>query len=115
MKNRPIQSVRRIKPTGSLPLIWYLAGAALFLPLLTKGNPEEPDPPIDLPGLAVIAERPHARESMPVEMRAWNPRDIAREIPRTIDEMLLQEPGFSLFRRQTGLFAHPTTQGGQLA
>ena len=38
-------------------------------------------------------------------------RDLARSAAQTVDDLLRQVPGFSLFRRSSSLVAHPTTQG----
>lgn len=40
--------------------------------------------------------------------------DIRHSAAQTVDDLLRQLPGFSLFRRQSSLVAHPTTQGVSL-
>jgi outer membrane receptor protein involved in Fe transport len=40
--------------------------------------------------------------------------DIKRSAAQTVDDLLRRLPGFSLFRRQSSLVAHPTTQGVSL-
>jgi vitamin B12 transporter len=40
--------------------------------------------------------------------------DIERSAAQTVDDLLRRIPGFSLFRRQSSLAAHPTTQGVSL-
>lgn len=44
----------------------------------------------------------------------WRRAAIQRVTPLTIDSVLAREPVFSLYRRETGAFAHPTTQGANL-
>ncbi|MGH7860561.1 MAG: TonB-dependent receptor, partial [Candidatus Binatia bacterium] len=41
-------------------------------------------------------------------------RDVRQSAARTVDDLLRQVPGFSLFRRSSSLVAHPTTQGVSL-
>lgn len=47
-------------------------------------------------------------------LEEWSQEEIAREAPRTLDELLSQEPSFSLYRRQTSLFGNPTSAGVSL-
>ncbi|WP_035610370.1 TonB-dependent receptor [Haloferula sp. BvORR071] len=44
----------------------------------------------------------------------WDREEISKEAPRTLDELLAQEPSFSLYRRQTSLFGNPTSAGVSL-
>lgn len=45
---------------------------------------------------------------------SWDQQSITQTTPRTIDQVLYQEPSFSFFRRQNSLFAAPQTQGVSL-
>jgi outer membrane receptor for ferrienterochelin and colicin len=40
--------------------------------------------------------------------------DIEHSAAQTLDDLLRQVPGFSLFRRSSSLVTHPTTQGVSL-
>ena len=40
--------------------------------------------------------------------------DISQSASQTLDDLLRQVPGFSLFRRSSSLVSHPTTQGVSL-
>lgn len=42
---------------------------------------------------------------------SWDESDLERHSPRNIDELLATEPSFSLYRRQSSLFGHPTSAG----
>jgi outer membrane receptor protein involved in Fe transport len=64
-----------------------------------------------LPAMLVLAQR-HAGEG-PVTA-AWDRDDLREAAPRTIDEMLMREPAFGLYRRQTSLFGNPTSAGVSL-
>lgn len=61
-----------------------------------------------LPEIVIIAER------LPANKRpeaTFIQSEIARRNPLTIDQLLLSEPSFSLFRRQDATFANPTAAG----
>ena len=44
----------------------------------------------------------------------WDREELSKEAPRTLDELLADEPSFSLYRRQTSLFGNPTSAGVSL-
>ena len=44
----------------------------------------------------------------------WDRGELSEEAPRTLDELLSDEPSFSLYRRQTSLFGNPTSAGVSL-
>ena len=44
----------------------------------------------------------------------WDREELSKEAPRTLDELLSDEPSFSLYRRQTSLFGNPTSAGVSL-
>lgn len=51
---------------------------------------------------------------VPAHVTIIDRKDIDRSAAQTVDDLLRSIPGFSLFRRQSSLTAHPTTQGVSL-
>jgi outer membrane receptor protein involved in Fe transport len=51
---------------------------------------------------------------VPVHVSVLTRDDIQRSAALTVDDLLKQIPGFSLFRRTSSLVSHPTTQGVSL-
>lgn len=66
-----------------------------------------------LPPLTVLADRQLGKESA-IPTAEWNREDIRQAAPRTLDELLAQEPSFSLYRRQSSIAANPTAAGVSL-
>ncbi len=64
-----------------------------------------------LPEMVVLADRGGRGGGVIAEWNRGNLRDAA---PRTIDEMLAEEPAFSLYRRQTAIAGNPTSAGVSL-
>ena len=64
-----------------------------------------------LPEMVVLAERRNNGDAVIAE---WTRDDLQMAAPRTIDEVLLKEPSFSLYRRQTSLFGNPSSAGVSL-
>ena len=50
----------------------------------------------------------------PGVMADWSRDEILKASPRSIDEMLVTEPAFSLYRRQSAIFGNPTSAGVSL-
>ena len=77
------------------------------------------DPP---PGEGIILEETVVRaarteqilKDIPAHITVLTPADMRRSPALTLDDFLLQVPGFSLFRRSSSMVAHPTTQGVSL-
>lgn len=69
-----------------------------------------------LSDITVLADRrPEGVREIPGwTLEEWSQEEIAREAPRTLDELLSREPSFSLYRRQTSLFGNPTSAGVSL-
>ncbi len=61
-----------------------------------------------LPATTVVAER---RSALDTELASWDAAAIGKFAPRGIDELLAQDPAFSLYRRQNASFANPTSSG----
>lgn len=66
-----------------------------------------------LPELRVLSDRVAGPEPG-APMAEWTRSDLQQEAPRTIDELLADEPSFSLYRRQTAIFGNPTSAGVSL-
>lgn len=66
-----------------------------------------------LPELVVLTDRLGGREPAS-PLAEWRRQEIQEAAPRTIDELLGNEPAFSLYRRQTSIFGNPTSAGVSL-
>lgn len=66
--------------------------------------------------MTVLAERRSASVAdLPGwTLAEWDREKLSKEAPRTLDELLSDEPSFSLYRRQTSLFGNPTSAGVSL-
>ncbi len=71
--------------------------------------------PVRLEAVVVSATRIEQRlEDAAASVTVLTREDIDQSAARTVDDLLRQIPGFSLFRRSSSLVAHPTTQGASL-
>jgi outer membrane receptor protein involved in Fe transport len=77
----------------------------LMVPHLSAQQPQS------LPEMVVLAERRGGEETSLAE---WDREGLRTAAPRTIDEMLMSEPSFGLYRRQTAMFGNPTSAGVSL-
>ena len=76
---------------------------------------ETPETPARLEPVVVSAGRvEQALQDVPANVTVLTREDIERSAARTVDDLLRQIPGFSLFRRSSSLVANPTTQGVSL-
>src|SRR4029453_12962338 len=76
---------------------------------------EEQDPTIRLDPVIVTVTRTEQRAGdAPADVTVLTRQDIDRSPSQTLDDLLRQGPGFSLFRRTSSLVGHPTTQGVSL-
>lgn len=100
--------VRRGRP-GPLVLIATLA-------LWTAGPAlAQDDAPARLEPVVVTVTRMEQRaDEAPASVTVVTREDIAQSPSQTLDDLLRQVPGFSLFRRSSSLVTHPTTQGVSL-
>ena len=88
--------------------------ALLFLLLLAPGVAwaQEPERPTRLEPVVVTVTRMEQRASeAPASVTVLTREDIRQSASQTVDDLLRQVPGFSLFRRSSSLVTHPTTQG----
>ena len=70
---------------------------------------------VRLEPVVVSAGRVEQRlRDVPANVTVITREEIAQSPARTVDDLLRQIPGFSLFRRSSSLVTHPTTQGVSL-
>jgi outer membrane cobalamin receptor len=70
---------------------------------------------VRLEPVVVSASRVEQRlRDVPANVTVLTREDIEQSPARTVDDLLRQVPGFSLFRRSSSLVTHPTTQGVSL-
>ena len=93
-----------------------VAWPGLVVAILLTGIPagaEEPTP--RLPAVVVTPSRLEQRaEDVPAAVTVVGREDIKQSASETVDDLLRQVPGFSLFRRSSSIVGHPTTQGVSL-
>jgi outer membrane cobalamin receptor len=91
-----------------------LAGALLgLLPALAAAQPAEEVQRLD--PVVVTAGRIEQKASeAPAAVTVITRDDIRQSAGQTVDDLLRQVPGFSLFRRTSSVVGHPTTQGVSL-
>jgi outer membrane receptor protein involved in Fe transport len=93
---------------GWIMMATAFPAAAQPLPLPGESSGSAP-----LPALRVTAAR--IDPAAPGQSLAfWDDRSIASSAPRSIDEVLAQNPAFSLYRRQAAWFGNPTAAGVSL-
>jgi outer membrane cobalamin receptor len=81
-------------------------------PAVAHQSTEEP---VRLDPVVVTPTRLEQRASeAPASVTVVGREDIAQSPAQTVDDLLRQVPGFSLFRRTSSVVAHPTTQGVSL-
>lgn len=89
--------------------------ACLFAVPGANGREGDAGEQVELPPLAVSASRDFPHDSrVSLLSRSWASDEIAVADAPTVDLILSREPSFSLYRRQDGRFANPTTQGANL-
>jgi outer membrane receptor protein involved in Fe transport len=92
------------------------ATPALLLAVLAAGPAfgQEGEPP-RLPPVVVTVTRFEQRvEEAPASVTVITRDDLRHSASQTVDDLLRQVPGFSLFRRTSSVVGHPTTQGVSL-
>ncbi len=81
----------------------------------TQSVTEDPEEVIVLEEVVVTATRTdQTLRDIPANVTILDRADIQRSAAQTLDDLLRQVPGFSLFRRSSSVVAHPTTQGVSL-
>src|SRR5690606_12160436 len=86
----------------------YASGARLL-----ANEPEREQ--FELVPLTVVGDRQLTGDGIepPID-RDWYRVKLGWSNPVTIDSVLAEDPSFSLYRRESGVFAHPTTQGANV-
>jgi outer membrane receptor protein involved in Fe transport len=88
--------------------------SALLLSLLvvSPAAAQPPDDPTRLEPVVVTVTRIEQKAGeAPASVTVLTRDDIRLSASQTVDDLLRQVPGFSLFRRSSSLVTHPTTQG----
>jgi outer membrane receptor protein involved in Fe transport len=86
--------------------------ALLFLVMAAPAWAQEPE---RLEPVVVTATRTEQKlGEAPASVTVLTREDVAQSAAQSLDDLLRQVPGFSLFRRSSSLVSHPTTQGVSL-
>lgn len=86
--------------------------ALVLLATVAPGRAEEPE---RLEPVVVTATRTEQRlDEAPASVSVLTREDIGQAAGQSLDDLLRQVPGFSLFRRSSSIVSHPTTQGVSL-
>src|SRR2546427_121399 len=81
-------------------------------PMVQQAPAQKPDDPTRLEPVVVTVTRTEQRAGeAPASVTVLTREDIRLSPSQTLDDLLRQVPGFSLFRRSSSLVTHPTTQG----
>src|SRR5574337_1412872 len=112
--------------SGSYSVIIAAAGLVALGALIRQSpvawgaDPDSPLPgrveeAVRLEPVVVSASRVEQRlRDVPANVTVITREDIAQSPARTVDDLLRQVPGFSLFRRSSSIVTHPTAQGVSL-
>jgi outer membrane cobalamin receptor len=97
-----------MRTTLSRPAALLLVGLAVASPAAAQA----PDDPTRLEPVVVTVTRMEQKaDEAPASVTVLTRDDIRHSASQTVDDLLRQVPGFSLFRRASSLVTHPTTQG----
>ncbi len=114
---QPRQMTRTSYLIAGIIVIWAINRAAPtgFEALAASSAAQPPEVPVRLEPVVVSAGRvEQALQDIPSNVTVLTRDDIERSAAQTVDDLLRQIPGFSLFRRSSSLVANPTTQGVSL-
>lgn len=105
------------KPTRSIR--WWLSASIAWLLSTHVATADDVAPPdttlVKLDEIVVTASRPErASGDLPASVTVLGRESLRRAPSQTVDDVLREIPGFTLFRRTPSLTAHPTTQGVSL-
>ena len=96
-------------------LRWLALGLILAPAAALAQVAEDPDKALRLDPLVVSVTRIEQRASeAPAAVTVLGRDDIKQSAAQTVDDLLRQVPGFSLFRRSSSTVGNPTTQGVSL-
>jgi outer membrane cobalamin receptor len=92
-----------------------IARVLALLLLLLAAPPvaaQQPEVPTRLEPVVVTPTRlPQKAGETPASVTVLTREDVKQSASQTVDDLLRQVPGFSLFRRSSSVVTHPTTQG----
>jgi outer membrane receptor protein involved in Fe transport len=90
-----------------------LGGLGLLLCALgaRPAGAEEGEPAQLEPVVVTVTRMEQQFGEAPASVTVLTRRDVSRSASQSLDDLLRQVPGFSLFRRSSSLVSHPTTQG----
>jgi outer membrane receptor protein involved in Fe transport len=94
----------RVTAAVSLALVLAAAGAWA----------QEAEPPTLEPVVVSVTRFEQRADEAPASVTVVGREDIRQSASQTVDDLLRQVPGFSLFRRTSSVVGHPTTQGVSL-
>ncbi len=91
---------------------------ALLLGVAAAASPAAAQAPDDTtrlePVVVTVTRMEQKADEAPASVTVLTRDDIEHSVAQTLDDLLRQVPGFSLFRRSSSLVTHPTTQGVSL-
>jgi len=91
------------------------AGVVLTLLLVAARAAAQPSEPARLEPVVVTVTRIEQKvEDAPASVTVITREDVQASASQTVDDLLRQVPGFSLFRRSSSVVTHPTAQGVSL-
>src|SRR2546426_1360673 len=94
------------------PVTRRLAALLLGLVAVSPAAAQAPDDATRLEPVVVTVTRIKKKGGgAPASVTSLTRDDIRQSASQTVDDLLRQVPGFSLFRRSSSLVTHPTTQG----
>src|SRR5437870_2968316 len=94
------------------PVTRRLAALLLGLVAVSPAAAQAPDDATRLEPVVVTVTRMEQKAGeAPARVTVLTRDDIEHSASQTVDDLLRQVPGFSLFRRSSSLVTHPTTQG----
>jgi outer membrane cobalamin receptor len=98
------------------PLLWIVPILLVaILPAARDVSANEPESPANLEPVVITGTRITQRAGeAAASVTVITAEDIRRSAGQTVDDILRQVPGFSLFRRSSSLVTHPTSQGVSL-
>ena len=99
-------------PMAPQPLAQQPSDQPAGQPMTQQAPTGKPDDPTNLDPVVVTVTRTEQRAAdAPASVTVLTREDISLSPSLTLDDLLRQVPGFSLFRRSSSLVTHPTTQG----
>ncbi len=103
----PARAARRLTPFALL--------AGLLAPAAAGAQSAEPEavPRLD-PVVVTVTRMEQKASEAPAAVTVLTGEDLRISAGQTLDNVLRQVPGFSLFRRSSSVVGHPTTQGVSL-